>query len=651
MTKPTNDPKGLLQTIQSPSTTVQELRDLWNNRSLGLWLNHPEFYMALTQRLKHRSQPFWVFEIADEGKQCENCDETAFIKLSQTEALCLARTGAIQSAQNLLSDLLQKKHQDAETFCLLGRLQKDQARTAASDQQRRKHLQSAFSFYSQAIELEPDNYYPLINTATVAFLLGKPKEASSIATQVAQLCQNQLDHNNDYWLLATLAEAELLLGHTEQAKEHYQSAAKKVGHDYSSLQSMRSQARQILKARDLDPSLLDGAFPMPRIVVFSGHRIDAPDRKNPRFPPSAIPFVTQAIDQAIESWTPLIAYSSAAPGGDLLFCEAVLKGGNELRLVLPFDLKNFRRYILESSSPGCLERFDRVISQATSILVASFGEHHEQVQGSAIYDFVNRLILGLARFESRFLETSLQTLALWDGVDALATGGTADCIALWQSIGLPLDVRIDPSCTTLPVRQTALTAPLDRPALDRSPPQDNDGQQIKAILFADIVGYSKLEDYDLPLYYDHFLKHLAQTIDNLDFTPLTSNSWGDAFYFVFDNVREAGIFALKFHRAIARQHWLPESTGRPLRFRIALNAGPVFKLRDPVTDTLNYTGQHTNRAARIEPVVQEGQIYVSEYFAALASIEPVSEFTLDYVGYRPLPKKYGSSRVFILQEP
>ena len=160
-----------------------------------------------------------------------------------------------------------------------------------------------------------------------------------------------------------------------------------------------------------------------------------------------------------------------------------------------------------------------------------------------------------------------------------------------------------------------------------------------------------MQDYDLPQYFSHFLKHIADTIERFDFAPLTSNSWGDAFYFVFENVREAGLFALEFHRATEELQWSPESTGRPLRFRIALNAGPVFELTDPVTGVLSFTGQHTNRAARIEPIVQEGQIYVSEYFAALAAVEEIKEFALDYVGYRPLPKESGSSRVFILREP
>ncbi len=643
MSKEKNDDEELIGIIQSSATSIHELREIWESRSPLIWHGDVDLYLALARRLKHRSQPFWVFEISSEGRESENCSEEAFVELTQTAALSLARTGAIKSARILLDELLKSGHQDPEIFCLLGRLQKDQAYKAKDEKEKITNLEAAFSFYSQAAELVPDDYYPLINTATVAFLLGKESEAVSIAGRVADLCRAQLAEKSNYWLNATLGEAELLLGNFDLANEQYRIAVESVGDDFSSLQSMRSQVRQILAAQNVDSSLLDSAFPMPRIVIFSGHRIDAPDRESPRFPNSSVTSVAKAVSEKIEDWKPLIAYASAAPGADLIFCEAVIDSGSELRLVLPFDLENFRNYLKECSDETWLQRFERVINRATSVVVASYGEYREEIQGPAVYDFVNCIVLGLARLEAQFLEAPLHTMAVWDGLRTPVVGGTADCVALWQSVGLPLDAAIDPSGENV----SNLSG---NDKVVRTTFQDESLQQTKAILFADIVGFSKLDDYDLPHYYDYFLQNIADTISKINFSPLTSNSWGDAFYFVFESVREAGLFALEFHRAIEKQKWIPRSTGRQMRFRIALNAGPVFELVDPVTGVLNYTGQHTNRAARIEPIVQEGQIYVSEYFAALAAVEQVEEFSLDYVGYRPLPKNYGYSRVFILRE-
>lgn len=634
--------QDLLTVLQHQDTSIHQLRKIWEERSLSLWLNHPELYLALIQRLKHRNQPFLVFEIASEGRECKNIDQASYLSLSHSSALSLARTGAIKSAQSLLQHLLTIDPEHLETFCLLARLQKDLAdRCPADSKNKTSHLQTALSYYTQACELEDQNYYPLINRATTAFLLGKRSEAMQVAEEVVKLCKQLRSEQSDYWINATLGEALLLQGDKQQARQYYSEAAAAIGDDFSSLQSMRSQARRILLAMREDPAQLDATFVMPRVVIFSGHRLDSPDRAQPRFPESSLPQVTKEISKTLARWSPLIACCSAASGGDLIFCEQVLASGNQLRIVLPFDLKTFRGYILENSDQHWLDRFDQVISQAISVVTASHDDHRELLQGPAIYDFVNRIILGSALFESQSLEVPLQTIALWDGLPSPAVGGTADCIDLWKSCDLPLDVHIKP------LQTSRLLVATDSSSNQKT--IDDAKQQIKAILFADIVGYSKLNDYELPYYYQQFLQQVATTIAACDFSPLTSNNWGDAFYFVFDSVREAGLFALAFRQAIEKINWIPKSTGKPLRFRIALNAGPVFKLSDPLTGTLNYTGQHTNRAARIEPIVQEGQIYVSEYFAALAAVEQITEFSLEYVGYRPLPKNHGSSRVFILQ--
>jgi class 3 adenylate cyclase len=60
------------------------------------------------------------------------------------------------------------------------------------------------------------------------------------------------------------------------------------------------------------------------------------------------------------------------------------------------------------------------------------------------------------------------------------------------------------------------------------------------------------------------------------------------------------------------------------------------------------TGYHVSRTARIEPITAEGQIYVSEIFAALASTKDCIGFACDYVGEVQLAKKYGAYRVYLL---
>src|SRR5687768_16044830 len=63
-----------------------------------------------------------------------------------------------------------------------------------------------------------------------------------------------------------------------------------------------------------------------QVVLFSGHLIDAVDRANPRFPPSAEPQAAAAIAAAVERLNlgpGDLGINEGACGGDLLFCEAL----------------------------------------------------------------------------------------------------------------------------------------------------------------------------------------------------------------------------------------------------------------------------------------------------------------------------------------
>ena len=296
---------------------------------------------------------------------------------------------------------------------------------------------------------------------------------------------------------------------------------------------------------------------------------------------------------------------------------------------------------MDSSDSSWLERFDAAVEKAELVVEASQGEFRESVQGATIYEFVNKLILGAAELEAANLNSPVKTATVWDGSQPVSVGGAADCIALWKKAGFDLDFWIHSGTGEL-VPPEELVNPND-PCSKESEPQS-----IKAILFADVVGFSSLADYHLPEFFNEFLKRIADRVVALDIEPLASNSWGDAYYLVFATVREAGLFALAFQKAIEEENWDPVGKGKPLRFRIALNAGPVFEIQEALTGCVCFVGQPTNRAARIEPITEEGQIFVSEYFADLAAVERVRDFSLSFVGNRPLPKNYGTSRVFLL---
>jgi class 3 adenylate cyclase len=175
---------------------------------------------------------------------------------------------------------------------------------------------------------------------------------------------------------------------------------------------------------------------------------------------------------------------------------------------------------------------------------------------------------------------------------------------------------------------------------------------IRSMLFADVVGFSKLPDAAYPGFMREFFTDAEKVLSDPRHRALVRNTWGDAIFAVFTTPHEAARAALALQAMVKSTAWnqqfgLPEGATH-LQLRIGLHAGPVHEGYDPITKSVSFMGRHTNLAARIEPIAEEGHVYVSGEFAAMATVAGENEFQFDYVGQRPLPKKAGVIPVFRL---
>ena len=89
-----------------------------------------------------------------------------------------------------------------------------------------------------------------------------------------------------------------------------------------------------------------------KVVLLSGHMIDAPGREKACFPPDKAPIAANAIQAALaglDIGASDLCICGGACGGDLLFAEAVLARSATLELHIPFDedvsqeISRFRR--------------------------------------------------------------------------------------------------------------------------------------------------------------------------------------------------------------------------------------------------------------------------------------------------------------------
>jgi class 3 adenylate cyclase/tetratricopeptide (TPR) repeat protein len=562
--------------------------------------------------------------------------------LHQRMALALAQMGSSRRAQDILNLLVAKDPTNRETLSILGRTYKDQW---CASPEKEHYLRQAFDCYNRAFEVPPADSYPGINAATIAFLLKETDKANRIATTVLEICQEQPD---DYWKHATVAEALVVLGDAEGAKAAYRAAVAAESDNLRAFSSTRKQARVLSRQLYDRADAFDDCFPIPKLVVFSGHMIDAPDRRTPRFPPAKETEIRGLLEKQLAAMNAGIGFASAASGSDILFLEAMLARGGTIHLVLPWPAEEFVKTSVAIAGDGAwIERFHKVLDRAASIRI--LGELY--MPGSATgFEYCNLAMTGLARLFARSLDLEITPLAVWDGY-AGAPGGTGSFVRYWRTHRVP--VKVVPIATKPPSMLTSSEA-FETDAVDDDDEFEawvraSGRQEIKAIMFADVVGYSKLPETVIPKYVAQFNQRVSKLMADSSSAPINVNTWGDGLFFVFNGVEDAGRFALDLRDLVINTNWVDLGLPRNLNIRIGVHAGPVYVNFDPVVRQISFTGAHVSRAARIEPITHEGEVFTSEEFAALAAADQSKGFTCDLVGTTALAKSYGLFRVYSLE--
>jgi hypothetical protein len=170
-----------------------------------------------------------------------------------------------------------------------------------------------------------------------------------------------------------------------------------------------------------------------KVVLFSGHMIDAPDREKPRFPPNKEPIAAKAIaaalaDLGVESED--LCICGGACGGDLLFAEAALARSARLEFYIPFDEATFLKKSVDFADRDWRARFFAAEAHAT-LHVLPF-ERGATPQDADPYERNNLWMLDAA---SRFGPGRLDFVCLWNGERGDGPGGAQHLMEEVQSRG------------------------------------------------------------------------------------------------------------------------------------------------------------------------------------------------------------------------
>jgi len=168
------------------------------------------------------------------------------------------------------------------------------------------------------------------------------------------------------------------------------------------------------------------AVPPRKVLLFSGHMIDAPGRKDARFPSDKEPIAAEAIAGTLDliNVGPVdLAICGGACGGDLLFAEASLSRGASLELYIPFEEQQFLAESVDFANADWRSRFFAVKSRA--LLHVTPDELGPLPPGADPYERNNLWMMECAM---KFGAERVEFVCLWNGQGGDGPGGTRHLI-------------------------------------------------------------------------------------------------------------------------------------------------------------------------------------------------------------------------------
>jgi class 3 adenylate cyclase len=596
-----------------------------------------------------------------------------------------------------------KSKRAEEALGLVGRLLKEIYRETGAVADARRCKQAYLAAYAAS-----GGYWTCMNVATVARILAArdPAGAEAEARDATLFARRSLvlveaaaaaatPGDDQFWLTATRGEAKLLLGDAAGATTDYAAAAATGQPTLSMRESVRRQLRLLGDHGVAIPPAVDALFRPPAVLCFSGHMIDAPDRRRPRFPAAAEPAVRAAVGRAIDALAApnLVGYCSGACGGDLIFAELLLERGGQVELFLPFARDDFVETSVRHAGAGWVGRFDAVFARARVNYVTT-----EPYLGTdALFGHCNRVMAGAAWLRAESFGLAPHLVAAVDP-DQPPVGkfGAAQMIAMWSPDRTSIVDIGRLRATAPPPRPPAAAGEGDSvpggyvgaavtliPGVARPREADSaspaggagsvpaadtlliDGQplirDVCALLFADVKGFSLMGEEQIPLFMYRFVRRVGEAWAKTGVPqPLLLETWGDAFYCVMPTALAALAYALALREVATTTDWKADlQLDEPLELRVSLHAGPVYQGKHPVTQGRTYFGAHVIRAARIEPITRPGHVYSSLPFVSLLTTEQAEaeragagpppggwRHRCEYIGQIVLHKSYGTEPLF-----
>ncbi|MBF0584982.1 MAG: DUF4071 domain-containing protein [Magnetococcales bacterium] len=480
------------------------------------------------ESLIHQGRPTAAFNLLSQAALLH----PSHARLHYLAALAMVNCGSLSMGRTHLNTVLKLTspgdplHVDA--LSLNGRISKEQyARHGAHDTKQAAAVES-LQWYRQAFDQSRD-FFPGINAATMACLAGEAHESRRLAREVLLICESTGQPETDPWAAATMGEVHVLLSNRVLSEHWYRHAVALADNRMGYWVSMRRQLALLANKLPLAGDLT-ACFPIPNVAMFVGHMLDNPGRHTPRFLPSMVAKVAQQLREAICQMKIGIGYVSLACGSDILFAEALLEQNLEVNIWLPFRLEDFLQTSVAFAGQEWVDRCHAVLARATSV---SYAIQEPFLGDHLLFEYTNQLLMGACLTRATQLGVKPFLLAVAAPGGPTLSGGTLDSVQQWRKMGHHAEcIELDPLS---PRPGTS-----DKSVDGNPTPSFHDAlwygkRVVRTMLFADMVGFSKIAEDASPAFLVHFLGKISEVITRSSRPPIFRNSWGDGLFLVFDS--------------------------------------------------------------------------------------------------------------------
>jgi len=178
---------------------------------------------------------------------------------------------------------------------------------------------------------------------------------------------------------------------------------------------------------------------MKHFLLFTGHMIDAADRKEPRFPASKEEAVKEAVYKMLvlqkeKVKLPLNGIASGACGSDILFHELCLSLNIPSQIYLAAPVEEFKKGSVSFAGEHWDKRYDELIKKLP-VYVLPAGK--EEAVNMNIYERTNEWMLEIALSDGG---RHMTLIAVWNGGGGDGKGGTEHMVKMAKVQGAEVEI-------------------------------------------------------------------------------------------------------------------------------------------------------------------------------------------------------------------